>query len=64
MNMNPRYINNVLLAGLTLVVLNACGESDIDEIKQRELETVQRDIQAQAELEITVVPDVGAASSP
>lgn len=51
MIMKRRSNKSFVLAALTLGVLSGCGESGIEEIKARELESVQRATEAQAEVQ-------------
>jgi len=59
MNMKQRFNSSALTAALTLVFITGCGESDIEDIENRELETAEREF-AQAQLELDA-PDAGAA---
>jgi len=55
--MKRRPNKSYVLAALTLGLLSACGESDIKDIKKRELESAQRAADALAE----ATPNAGAA---
>ncbi len=64
--MTQRFIPSTLTAALTLLLLSACGESDIEGIEQRELDAAQRAV-ASAEQDVEnpgAEPDVGAANNP
>lgn len=47
--MTKRFIPSALTAALTLVLLSACGDSDIEQIEQRELDDAQRAVAFAAE---------------
>ena len=62
--MTQRFIPSTLTAALTLALLSACGESDIEGIEQRELESAQRAIEASAVTDgQNATPEAGAANS-
>lgn len=64
--MKKRFITSPLVAALTLVLLTACGESDIEGIEERELDAAQRAVdlaEASGINNPNATPDQGAASS-
>jgi len=62
--MTNRFIPSTLTAALTLVLLTACGESDIEQIEQRELDAAQRAVAAEAGTQSpTIAPEAGEANS-
>lgn len=66
MNMTKRFIPSTLTAALTLVLLTACGESDIEAIEQRELDAAQRAVDVALEAEnqnSNTSPEAGEANS-
>ena len=68
--MTQRFIPSTLTAALTLLLLSACGESDIEGIEQRELDAAQRAIASaeqsaeQSAENPDTEPDVGAPKQP
>ena len=63
MTMKTQSNSTIFLLALTLGMLSACGESDIEEIERRELASAQRDIDAAPDSKPVTDQEPGAGAA-